>query len=208
MEDKDAAKDDEEKKEKGAGGDEGGDDGLGDDGSAAKKKKKMILMGGVAALLLIGGGAGLYFSGVLGGSKPPAAEGAASSGEAGKAEGEHGDAKEAKKETKEKDGEAAKPTFYPLGDILVNLAGDPKHPNFLKVTINLELADEKDKAAIDALKPRIIDDFQVYLRELRVEDLRGSAGLYRLREELLLRISETVKPVRIRDVLFQEVLVQ
>ena len=101
-----------------------------------------------------------------------------------------------------------KPVFYPLGDLLVNLAGEGKHPNFLKVKVTLQLADEKDVPLMEAIKPRIIDNFQVYLRELRIEDLRGSAGMYRLREELLLRVTEAAQPIRVRDVLFQEMLVQ
>ncbi len=101
-----------------------------------------------------------------------------------------------------------KPIYYPLGDMIVNLSGEGKHPNFLKVKVSLELADEKDLPMIEAIKPRIVDNFQVYLRELRVDDLRGSAGLYRLREELLMRVTEAAQPIRVRDVLFQEMLVQ
>ncbi|MGB9153795.1 MAG: flagellar basal body-associated FliL family protein, partial [Alphaproteobacteria bacterium] len=101
-----------------------------------------------------------------------------------------------------------KPVYYSLGDMIVNLSGEGKHPNYLKVKISLELADEKDLPLIEAIKPRIVDNFQVYLRELRIEDLRGSAGMYRLREELLMRVTEAAQPVRIRDVLFQEMLVQ
>jgi len=56
--------------------------------------------------------------------------------------------------------------------------------------------------------PRIIDNFQVYLRELRLEDLRGSAGMYRLREELLTRVVAAAQPVRVKDVLFKEMLIQ
>jgi flagellar FliL protein len=41
-----------------------------------------------------------------------------------------------------------------------------------------------------------------------MEDLRGSAGMYRLREELLMRVTEAAQPIRVRDVLFQEMLVQ
>ena len=104
--------------------------------------------------------------------------------------------------------EEGKPVYFSLGDLLVNLSGEGKHPNFLKVKISLELADEKDVPLMDAIKPRIIDNFQVYLRELRIEDLRGSAGMYRLREELLTRVTEAAQPVRVRDVLFQEMLVQ
>ncbi len=58
------------------------------------------------------------------------------------------------------------------------------------------------------MMPRIIDNFQVYLRELRVEDLKGSAGMYRLREEMLIRVSAAVAPAKINDVLFKEMLVQ
>ena len=58
------------------------------------------------------------------------------------------------------------------------------------------------------LKPRIVDNFQVYLRELRIEDLRGSAGVYRLREELLARVNTAVQPVKVKNVLFNEVLIQ
>jgi flagellar FliL protein len=106
------------------------------------------------------------------------------------------------------DAEKSQVAFYSLGDILVNLSGEGKHPNYLKVKVSLELADAKDVPLMDAIKPRIIDNFQVYLRELRIDDLRGSAGLYRLREELLLRVTEAAQPVRVRDVLFQEMLVQ
>jgi flagellar FliL protein len=170
-------------------------------------KKQKIIAAVVAGVLLLGCiGVGLYFAGVFGGgtSHETVAEGAKEAHGEAPAEGEA-----AEEETSDAQGkEAHVPVFYALGDILVNLAGDGKRPNYLKLTISLELADEKDKATLDALKPRIVDQFQLYLRELRVEDLRGSAGLFRLREELLLRVSEVVQPIRIRDVLFQEMLVQ
>ena len=209
---KKAEKDDEAKAE-GEGG-EGGEEGL----NPPKKKlsPKLIIIIAVAAVLLLGGGgAGLYFAGVFGGKAHDAAEaeggkadahgggGHATKADAGAHGGGHGgDAAESS------DPEGAAPKFFPLGDILVNLSGDGKRPNFLKIKVSLELASEKDAASLEALKPRIIDNFQVYLRELRIEDLKGSAGLYRLREELLLRVTEVVQPIRVRDVLFQEMLVQ
>jgi len=58
------------------------------------------------------------------------------------------------------------------------------------------------------LLPRIIDNFQVYLRELRVGDLKGSAGIYRLREELLTRVNSAIAPSKVKGVLFKEMLVQ
>lgn len=158
------------------------------EGGAKKglSKKLKIIIAAALAVLVLGGGVAAFFL-------------------------MHGKEDQAQKEeqaAKEASAEKGKITYYPLGDLLVNLSGEGKHPNFLKVKISLELADEKDVPLIDAIKPKIIDNFQVYLRELRIEDLRGSAGMYRLREELLMRVTEAAQPVRIRDVLFQEMLVQ
>lgn len=180
---------DDDKEKDAAEGAEGGEGAAEEGAEGAKKglgKKKLIILIAVGALLVIGGGgAALYFTGILGKHQTT-------------------EEKQAKKEADEK-GAAA---FYSLGDILVNLSGEGKHPNYLKVKVSIELADAKDVALMDAIKPRIIDNFQVYLRELRIDDLRGSAGLYRLREELLLRVTEAAQPIRVRDVLFQEMLVQ
>ncbi len=158
----------------------------GEAGSKKRLSKKMIIIiAGVAvAVLAAGGGAAFFFM-------------------HGK-----GDAAKTAEQAKAADSEEKKPAYFALGDLLVNLSGEGKHPNFLKVKVTLELADEKDAPLMEAIKPRIIDNFQVYLRELRIEDLRGSAGMYRLREELLTRVTEAAQPVRVRDVLFQEMLVQ
>jgi len=200
-------KDDDAPKAEGEGAEGEGEEGL----NPPKKKlgKKMIIIIAAAAVLLLGGGgAGLYFAGVFGGkAHEPAGEGAPAAAGHGAKTDAHG-APASGGEGEKAEGEGTAPKYYSLGDILVNLSGDGKRPNFLKIKVSLELANEKDTAVLETLKPRIIDNFQVYLRELRVEDLRGSAGLYRLREELLLRVTEVVQPVRVRDVLFQEMLVQ
>jgi flagellar FliL protein len=174
---------------------EGGEGGEGEGAAPAKKKLpvKIIIIAAVAAVLLIGGGvAAMFMTGMIGGKKEAAEH------EAG-VEGEHAvPASDAKKGA----------VFYELGEIVVNLQGDSRRQTFLKLVVQLELEDEKDKAVIDAVKPRVIDNFQTYLRELRLDDLRGSAGLYRLREELLFRVSEAAAPAKIKDVLFQQMLVQ
>lgn len=150
-----------------------------------KSKKMLIIVAAIAGLLLVAGGGAAVFL-ISHKNAPDTVE----------------------KQTTTAQDDKAKPVYYSLGDLLVNLSGEGKHPNFLKVKISLELADEKDLPLMDSIKPRIIDNFQVYLRELRVDDLRGSAGMYRLREELLMRVTEAAQPVRVRDVLFQEMLVQ
>ena len=75
--------------------------------------------------------------------------------------------------------------------------------------LRLTAADAPDGVPrLQAVMPRIVDNFQVYLRELRVEDLRGSGGIYRLREELLARVNAAAAPIKVVDVLFKEMLVQ
>ena len=80
--------------------------------------------------------------------------------------------------------------------------------SFLKISLSLELSDPADIQRVEAVLPRVIDAFQTYLRELRPEDLRGSAGLYRLREELLARVNTSAQPAKVNDVLFKEMLLQ
>ena len=114
--------------------------------------------------------------------------------------------KEGKEEEEEVDKENA--VFFPLEELIVNLNAGGRKSTFLKIRISLELADGEDISRIESVMPRIMDNFQVYLRELRIEDLKGSAGMYRLREELLTRVNAAAAPAKIRDVLFKEMLVQ
>ena len=98
------------------------------------------------------------------------------------------------------------PPFLDLPDQIVNLNTTGRNSTFLKIKVALELSNSADADRINEVIPRIIDNFQVYLRELRVDDLNGSAGLYRLREELLRRVNPRARPAQVQDVLFKEPL--
>jgi flagellar FliL protein len=98
--------------------------------------------------------------------------------------------------------------FYALPDIVVSLNAANSRPMFLKVRVTLELPDATDVPRVERLMPRIIDYFQSYLRELHPDDLRGSAGTARLREELLRRIAAAIAPTEVHNVLFSELLLQ
>ena len=104
----------------------------------------------------------------------------------------------------------AKPAiFVDLPDVLVNLSNaGTDRTQYLKVKIVLELPDAKLVPQIQPLMPRVMDAFQTYLRELRPTDLDGSAGLYRLKEELTRRVNAAIAPNRINAVLFKEIVVQ
>lgn len=98
--------------------------------------------------------------------------------------------------------------FYDLPDMLVNMNTGTRQASYLKIQVALEVSDPLVLDQLDQLSPRIIDIFQVYLRELRLEDLDGSAGMLRLKEELLKRANASVAPIHINDVLFREMIVQ
>ena len=148
-------------------------------------KKKLILIGGVVALLALGGGGGWFFF-----LKKPSPDQMAAA-EA---------AKNAKKPV----------AFVEMKDMMVGMSPGPQQerPSMMKIKVVLEIADAKTSEDIKPLLPRVEDAFQVFMRELRPSDLEGSAGMYRLKEELLRRVNVTVHPAKVDAVLFKELLVQ
>ena len=182
------------------------------DGPAPKRgKRKLLLI--LVPVLLLGGGAGAWFSGLLprllGHGTEHVAEGAAEHGAtehgaAGHGAAGHGAAGE---KAEKKVAEASAPTFLDLPDIVANLNAG-RRAAFIKLKAKFELSKPEDVAPVQAAMPRIVDLFQSYLREMRPEELRGTAGTYRLREELIARSNIAAHPARVLNVLFTELLVQ
>jgi flagellar protein FliL len=101
------------------------------------------------------------------------------------------------------------PVYIDVPEMLVNLVGQPgERVLYLKAKIVLEVKEEKQVEAIKPTMPRVTDIFQTYMRELRPADLNGSAGLFRLREELTRRVNTTIAPQQVNAVLFKEIVVQ
>ena len=101
------------------------------------------------------------------------------------------------------------PTFVDVPEVLVNLANaGTDRTQYLKVKVVLEIPDATMQPQIQSSMPRVMDAFQTYLRELRPTDLEGSAGLYRLKEELTRRVNAAISPSRVSAVLFKEIVVQ
>jgi flagellar protein FliL len=169
------------------GGEESEDGG---DGGSGGGKKKLFIIIGVVLLLVVGGLAGAYFTGLL---DPLIEMVMGPSEDAVEMEGEQAD---------------LAGVYYEIPELLVNLNSSDRKSTFLKIRISLEIESALDIPKVEQIMPRIIDNFQIYLRELRLEDLKGAAGMYRLREELLTRVSAAAAPIRIKDVLFREMLVQ
>jgi flagellar FliL protein len=166
------------------------------DDTAPKKggKKKLVLL--AVPLLLVAMLAGLWFGGIL----PPLL----GMGEA-KKEAHGGKPGEIVAEAVEK---AKIPVFVDLPDLIANLNVGQRRSAFIKLKAKLEIARAEDQPLVTAAMPRLQDMFTTYLREMRPEELRGSAGTYRLREELIARANIAVSPARVVDVLFSEMLIQ
>ncbi|HEY8290739.1 MAG TPA: flagellar basal body-associated FliL family protein [Acetobacteraceae bacterium] len=100
------------------------------------------------------------------------------------------------------------PSYVDLPEMVANLNGNPRHPSYVKLVARLEVPKPEDVDKIKAAMPRLQDMFQTYLREMRPEELRGSAGTYRLREELIARANIAAAPAKVSDVLFTQMLIQ
>jgi len=119
-----------------------------------------------------------------------------------------------KRHPAEQTAEAAKvkkpATFLEMKDMMIGMSngGQQDRQPIMKIKVVLEIGDAKVSEEVKPLLPRVEDAFQIFMRELRPSDLEGSAGMYRLKEELLRRVNMTVYPAKVDAVLFKELLVQ
>lgn len=144
--------------------------------------RRLILLAGAPLIVLMLGG-GLWFSGVA-----PRLLGLS--------------------HAEQKDAKPVAPTYIDLPEMVANLNSDARRPSYVKLQARLELTRPQDAEIVRTAMPRLQDMFQTYLREMRPEELRGSAGTYRLREELIGRANLAAAPAHVSDVLFTQMLIQ
>ncbi len=148
-------------------------------------RRKLILLA-APVIVLLGAGGGLWFTGIL-----PHLLGMQS-------------AKTADNEPKP----PAQPIYVDLPELIANLNSNPQRPNYVKLTARLEVTKAEDVERVKTAMPRLQDLFLTYIREMRPQELRGSAGTYRLREELIARANLAAAPAHVTDVLFTQMLIQ
>jgi len=166
---------------------------------APKKSKKLILFGAVGAVLLLGGGGGAWM--FLGSSAKPAAEaGAEGAHEAPAKE----DAKSEHGGGEGKEGEA----FVDVPAMVVNLRSADGSARFLKVHFMLVPGEKASAEQITTKLPLLLDAYQPFLRELRPDDLGGSAAVFRVKEEMLVRAHQVLGDEMVKDVLIQDLIQQ
>lgn len=177
------------------------DDGEG--GGVTGKKKLIIIAAAVVVLLLVAGGAAFFF---MSGGEEHAEETEHATEESAS---EHGTLAESGENAANAARGPKMPVYYDVPEFLVDLSSsDRGKSSFLKMKVAIELSSPEDVKILEAYMPRVRDNFITYLRELRASDLSGSAGLYRLREELMLRINQAIAPAKVNNILFKEIIVQ
>ncbi|MDG2534038.1 flagellar basal body-associated FliL family protein [Sphingomonas sp. HITSZ_GF] len=165
-----------------------------------KSKKKLILIGAAAGVLLLGGGGATAFMLSGGSAKAETAEGGHAKPEAKAAEGGHGDSGG--------EAEGGKDAYLDVPAFMVNLRSPDGQARFLKLHFMIVPGDGIAPDAMKEKLPLLLDSFQPFLRELRPEDLAGSAAVFRIKEEMMVRSTATLGEGQVKDILIQDLVQQ
>jgi flagellar FliL protein len=157
-------------------------DGAGDSNALVpqkKSRKRLAIIGGAALVLLGGGGFAGYT--YFSGSEEKEGTQAAVFNDA--------------------------PVYVEVPALTVNLRSPDGQARFLKLRFTL-VAGDASAEEIEAKLPFILDAFQPFVRELRPEDLAGSAAVFRIKEELAVRVASVAGAGAVRDILIQDLIQQ
>jgi flagellar FliL protein len=167
--------------------------------AAPKSKKKLIIIGAAAGVLLLGGG---------GGAAMMLSGGSAKAETAAEGHGEEAPAAEAEGESGGHGGGDSKEAYVDVPAMVVNLRSPDGASRFLKIHFMLVPGAKGTPDSLRQKLPVILDAYQPFLRELRPEDLAGSAAVFRIKEEMLVRATEVTGPGTVKDILIQDLVQQ
>jgi flagellar protein FliL len=196
-----------------------------------KSKLKLIVFALLGLLVLAGGGgAAAYF--FLGIGKPPPPEIADGDAAADDSKNSAPDARGAQKPSEKPPAKAAekpaeKPAdkqtdkggkkgetivggsagFVPVPSLVVNLR-DGNKLRYLRLSVSLELSDANAEGAVKGKMPKITDVFQMFLRTQTPESFASVGALTTVRSEMLMRVNQIDDGIKIKSVLFQELMIQ
>ncbi len=167
-------------------------------------KKKFIIIGAAVAVAIILGVVVFLMMGKGGkkeGAKDEAkteakAEGKAEGGGHGAEGGGHGGATA-----------GAASTVYPLEPFIVNIY-DGQELRYLKVKVELEMANPAVKPELDARLAPIRDAVLVLLSTKTLQEIQDIQGKNQLKEEILAAINKNIPPGKIAKVYFTDFVVQ
>lgn len=141
--------------------------------------KKLIIIAGALLIIAALAGAGLVYSGVL-----------------------HRPAKVAHKVVPPMD------VFVSVPQIVANLNSHGGSISYIKLKISLAFPAHTAIKPIKARMPEVVDVVQTFLRAQTRQTLRGKAGTAALRAGITKRLASLFVPIKLRKVLFEELIVQ
>ncbi|MEN8257741.1 MAG: flagellar basal body-associated FliL family protein [Thermodesulfobacteriota bacterium] len=147
-----------------------------------KKKSKTMLLVILGALLLLAGGGGFFVYTTL-----------MSAGD-----------KDVEKPKEEVEMVGEMVTF---GEFVVNLS-DPKGKRYLKCKISVEVEGAEAVERVQKIEPKLRDIVIMLLTSLAFEEVMTPEGKIRIRDELLERFNQAVRPDRIKNLYFSDFVVQ
>ncbi|MGF1500239.1 MAG: flagellar basal body-associated protein FliL [Paracoccaceae bacterium] len=163
-------------------------------GEATEKSKSKLLLIALP-VALIAGGAAFYgaYSGLLplpGAGAPEMADGVA-------------DESPMPTELEPARNDHMVPTAFVSLDPLIISLGPTANADHLKITLTIEVAPE-DAEAVEAVRPRILDVLNTFLRAVDEAVLENPQSMFRLRAQILRRVEFASPPNTVRDILIQE----
>ena len=97
--------------------------------------------------------------------------------------------------------------MFPLDQFVVNLA-DPQGKRYLRLTITLELESPEAVERATKMVPKLRDMVIVLLTSLTFEEVMTPEGKVQIRDELLERFNQILRPDRVRNIYFTDFVVQ
>ncbi len=151
------------------------------------KKKFIILL--IIILLLLGGGAAAYKFLVLDKQKEKKSE------------------KKAQKIVKEIKNVEDLGVEFDVGTFIVNLQ-DRDADRYLKVSVVLEVQDNKIKAELEKRKPQVKDAITTLLFTKSSKELKTEEGIEQLKEEIIKRVNAILPIGGVKNVYFTDFVIQ
>jgi len=164
-----------------------------DDLQPQKSNKLTLIIVGLIVLLAGGLGYVMFFAP----SKVPSSLRALGPKEAGPGE----------KILEKEEGSAAQGHLYNMDPFVVNLA-DTDRSRYLKIRINIESQEAKPNEEFDKRLPQLRDTILSVLTSKTTKDIFDSEGKRKLREEIILKLNQTLTRFKVKTVYFTEFMIQ
>ena len=97
--------------------------------------------------------------------------------------------------------------IYPLDTFIVNLA-DEGGKRYLRITMNLELTQNKFESQMEARLPQVRDSILMILPAKRFDDIRTAEGKTLLRNEIIEKLNSLFGLESVANIYFTEFVIQ